>query len=234
MTDAMNEELRRIADADAPRRSAEEDLVRRVGDQIGYGRVMQLAEEIWNTKTPGAAFSSGPCLAFLVPCPHAGADNAVGCAWCCGAGRVTERVREAMLAAGSSVPARDLEDARAELRREQDARAQLRVELDHVREERDDARRDLVAAMQTIEAAALLGPANDEGDAVEIEIAAAEVVAFGGFEEIEHDDHEDIFAEHCKGCQTQHLVEQFWDSHDAPSRGDLREQLEQPGEVGRG
>lgn len=40
---------------------------------------------------------------------------------------------------------------RADLRREQDARADLRLELDRVRQERDEARRELVAAMRTIE-----------------------------------------------------------------------------------
>lgn len=76
----------------------EEHAVRELGDRIGYGRVMQLAEQIWNRLTPGAAHSTGPCVAFLVrcPCPPSGRDSNGHCEWCCGAGRVTERVRRAM------------------------------------------------------------------------------------------------------------------------------------------
>lgn len=72
--------------------SEEEDAARYLGETIGYGRVMQLAEQVWERKTPGAAHSVGCCTAFLVPCEHVGFANAVACDWCCGAGRVTKRV----------------------------------------------------------------------------------------------------------------------------------------------
>lgn len=71
-------------------------MVQRLGDEIGYGNMMQLAEQIWNERQPGGAHSVGPCTALLVPCPHPGTDHAAGCDWCCGAGRVTARVLKAM------------------------------------------------------------------------------------------------------------------------------------------
>lgn len=76
----------------------EEDAVRRLGDAIGYGRLMQLAEKLWNARQPGASLSVGPCVAFLVPCPcpESGRDEHGHCTWCSGAGRVTERVRAAI------------------------------------------------------------------------------------------------------------------------------------------
>lgn len=76
----------------------EEFSVRLLGDAIGYGRVMQLAEQIWNKKTPGAALSVGCCTAFLVdcPCPDDGKDENGHCDWCCGSGRVTKKVLLAM------------------------------------------------------------------------------------------------------------------------------------------
>jgi len=75
-----------------------EMAVRELGDQIGYGRVMQLASQIWDTKRPGGAHAVGPCLAGVVPCPHpeSGRDANGHCDWCCGAGWVTKRVLEAM------------------------------------------------------------------------------------------------------------------------------------------
>lgn len=76
----------------------EEREVQALGDRIGFGRVMQLAEQIWDRTYPGSAHSTGPCTAFLVkcPCPPSGRDANGHCEWCCGAGRVTERVRRAM------------------------------------------------------------------------------------------------------------------------------------------
>jgi len=72
--------------------------VRELGEAIGYGRMMQLAERIWNSKMPGAAHSVGPCVAELVPCPHpkSGRDRNGHCDWCCGSGRVTKKVLAAM------------------------------------------------------------------------------------------------------------------------------------------
>lgn len=76
----------------------ERNAVRQLGELIGYGRIMQLAEQIWNEKQPGAAHSQGPCVTFLVPCPHPenGRDANGHCDWCCGSGRVTKKVLEAM------------------------------------------------------------------------------------------------------------------------------------------
>lgn len=76
----------------------EENAVRQLGDMIGYGRLMQLAEQIWDKKQPGGAHSVGTCTSFLVPCPHPpmGRDANGHCDWCCGAGRVTKRVFKAM------------------------------------------------------------------------------------------------------------------------------------------
>lgn len=53
----------------------------------------------------------------------------------------------------TNLDTRDAEiiETRAKLRREQDARADLRLELDRVRAERDEARRELVVALRTIE-----------------------------------------------------------------------------------
>lgn len=83
-----------------PREAFERRAVREIGDRLGYGRVMQLCEEIWVEKlkregigTNGSgAKSVGPCVGMLVPCP---CTDRVSCDWCCGAGRVTKRVAEA-------------------------------------------------------------------------------------------------------------------------------------------
>lgn len=80
--------------------AAEERDVRELGDRIGYGRMMQLAEQIWRTLPYGdkGAHSVGPCVGLLVKCPHPknGRDKNGHCEWCCGSGRVTERVLAAM------------------------------------------------------------------------------------------------------------------------------------------
>jgi hypothetical protein len=79
---------------------AEERAVRELGDDIGYGRLMQCAEKVWREVaiaqgTPGSEHTTGPCAAMLVPCEHI--DNGRGhCDWCCGSGRVTKRVAEEM------------------------------------------------------------------------------------------------------------------------------------------
>ena len=87
----------------APINAAEREAVRRLGDAIGYGRVMQLAEQIWHDKAvangiPGSEHTTGPCAALMVLCPHpkSGRDANGHCDWCCGAGRVTKRVLKAM------------------------------------------------------------------------------------------------------------------------------------------
>lgn len=107
--EAFRSEMKRIYAEQAPRHAAEEEAVRRLGDQIGYGRVMQLGEEMWRRKMvamgypAGSEHSVGPCVCMLERCPHLADDprsewfDANGhCDWCCGAGRVTKRVAVAM------------------------------------------------------------------------------------------------------------------------------------------
>ena len=79
--------------------SEEENAVRQLGDLIGYGRMMQLAEQVWRKKLApqgleGGEHTTGPCAAFMVPCPHPEHDANGHCNWCCGAGRVTKRIAE--------------------------------------------------------------------------------------------------------------------------------------------
>lgn len=83
----------------------EANAVREIGERIGYGRTMQLAEKLWREKLveqghPGGEHTTGPCAAFMVPCPcpESGRDAAGHCEWCSGTRRVTQRVRAAILA----------------------------------------------------------------------------------------------------------------------------------------
>jgi hypothetical protein len=87
------------------REEQEEDLVREVGRSIGYGRTMQLCEQLWREDLvaihhlpPGGELSTGPCAALMVPCPcpENGRDANGHCDWCCGAKHVTKRVLEAI------------------------------------------------------------------------------------------------------------------------------------------
>lgn len=71
----------------------ETEQVRQLSEKVGFGRIMQLCEWLWDEQHPGGAHSVGCCTAFLKPCP---CKSRVSCAWCCGAGRVTERVLQAM------------------------------------------------------------------------------------------------------------------------------------------
>lgn len=86
----------------------EDPHVTDLGHRIGFGRVMQAAEAAWSRIASekgvhGSNHTVGPCAALLVTCPHreeGGSEkwrDANGhCDWCCGAGRVTERVAQAM------------------------------------------------------------------------------------------------------------------------------------------
>jgi hypothetical protein len=79
----------------------EENAVRILGDEIGYGRVMQLAEQEWRKRAKaqgleGSEHTTGPCATFMMRCPHPELDDNGHCEWCCGSGRVTKRVRELM------------------------------------------------------------------------------------------------------------------------------------------
>ena len=76
----------------------EKELVRAIGDAIGYGRTMQLCEEIWREKEiarcgkGGGEHTTGACAFFMVPCPHPIQDDNGHCEICCGAGRITKGV----------------------------------------------------------------------------------------------------------------------------------------------
>ncbi len=73
----------------------ETQMVRTIGDRIGYGRMMQLGEKLWRESLgdlAGGEHSVGPCVALLVSCPHPGVEMAGHCDWCCGSGRITKRV----------------------------------------------------------------------------------------------------------------------------------------------
>lgn len=81
----------------------EEAAVLMVGEAIGYGRTMQLAEQLWRKKLAmsgleGGEHTTGPCATFMVPCPHPplGRDVNGHCDWCCGSGRITKRVFKAI------------------------------------------------------------------------------------------------------------------------------------------
>lgn len=89
---------------------AEEALVREIGERIGYGRTMQLCEQLWREKLSkegcaGGEHTTGPAATFMVPCPcveelRSGKLD-VACDWCCGALRVTERVAQAIAEAAT-------------------------------------------------------------------------------------------------------------------------------------
>lgn len=73
------------------------EAVRELGDRIGYGNMMHLAEQVWREKLipqglEGGEFAHGPCVAFMVPCPHPVKDHNGHCDICCGAGRITKGV----------------------------------------------------------------------------------------------------------------------------------------------
>lgn len=155
----------------------EEGMVRFVGDLMGYGRTMQLCEQIWREKDPsGSGHTVGPCSMFIVPCPHTGYENGVACEWCCGSGRVTKRVLQAM---GSDATARVIDDTaqqncadparddltvplavelaetktevlrlRAELKEAEDAANQAQRDIDGALNERNHARHDAAEAEQ--------------------------------------------------------------------------------------
>lgn len=77
---------------------SEEQIVQLLGKEIGFGRVMQLAEQLWRValsatgQPPGGEIAVYCCARFPVPCPDPSHEKNGGCKWCCGAGRVTEHV----------------------------------------------------------------------------------------------------------------------------------------------
>jgi hypothetical protein len=78
----------------------EDGRVRALGEAIGYGNMMRLAERLWRTSpgvVAGAEFAVYCCVAELIPCPGCKkVESPKDCDWCCGAGRVTQKVAEAI------------------------------------------------------------------------------------------------------------------------------------------
>lgn len=82
----------------------EKELIRKLGLAMGWGHIMQLAEECWREHLAAEGFAGGehthgPCAALLVPCVCADGPGPGNCDWCCGTARVTKRVKEAALGA---------------------------------------------------------------------------------------------------------------------------------------
>lgn len=83
----------------------EEAFVRAIGESIGYGRTMQLANQLWRKKLGALAAGAlvvGPCEGMVVKCTHPedGRDANGHCDWCCGCGWVTKKVSGLMLLEG--------------------------------------------------------------------------------------------------------------------------------------
>lgn len=102
-----------FGEADVERMKREEELMRELGNRIGYGRTMQLAQQEWRAKLvkeghAGGEHTVGCCATFAVVCGCNYIRNNPGhCEWCCGAGWVTRRVREAQILADNTIPAGD-------------------------------------------------------------------------------------------------------------------------------
>lgn len=103
---ALAAEMERMRHEQAPAMAREERIAREMGAQIGFGRMMQLGQQLWREQLiagglpGGGEFSIGPCVAFMVPCqcvedanPELDANG--HCEWCCGSHQVTQRVRDA-------------------------------------------------------------------------------------------------------------------------------------------
>jgi hypothetical protein len=77
-----------------------DDEVRALGERIGYGALMQQAQEAWRQLLvrelgfSGGEFAIGPCVALMVPCPHTVKDGNGHCEICCGSGRTTKWVAQ--------------------------------------------------------------------------------------------------------------------------------------------
>lgn len=73
-------------------------LIDRLGKTHGYGYLMNLLRDLWaehlqETGVSGiGAFEVGPAIGLTTEC---GCERPAKCAWCCGTGWVTERVKEA-------------------------------------------------------------------------------------------------------------------------------------------
>lgn len=71
-------------------RDREIEVIRSLGEQIGFGNMMDLASRIWAEDVSGGAFVVGPAKALTVEC---GCESPKGCDWCCGTGWLTKHVK---------------------------------------------------------------------------------------------------------------------------------------------
>lgn len=77
--------------------SIECELVLDLGRRIGFGNMMSLASEAWQSEleskygSDAGAFIVGPCKASVVPCGCGGSKD---CDWCCATGWLTRKVKE--------------------------------------------------------------------------------------------------------------------------------------------
>jgi len=78
----------------AQKQEAENEVIKLIGETMGYGRIMQLGQKFWREQLEeqglgGGEFASGPCVSLTVPC----GCSSGRCDWCCGAGWLTEHVK---------------------------------------------------------------------------------------------------------------------------------------------
>lgn len=76
--------------------------VARLGNRIGYGRLMSLASEMWRETLSeqgmqGSEFTVGPCEIFMVKCGHLVKDRNGHCDLCCGAGLISKGIAALVL-----------------------------------------------------------------------------------------------------------------------------------------
>jgi len=70
--------------------------VQRLGAEIGYGNMMDLASQCWREylvgmgAPPGGEFVVGPCACMVVPC---GCELPHKCEWCNGCGWLSKHVK---------------------------------------------------------------------------------------------------------------------------------------------
>lgn len=68
----------------------EVESVRVQFERMGYGRVMQIANQLWKERHPIGAHSIGPCEVFMVSCDCENSE----CDLCCGSGKITKGVKQ--------------------------------------------------------------------------------------------------------------------------------------------
>lgn len=73
---------------------SEKQAVKALGDKIGYGRLMRLAQQCWREIAiakgySGTEFTCGPCAGLTVEC---GCSS--GCDWCGGSQWLTRKVKQ--------------------------------------------------------------------------------------------------------------------------------------------